>query len=97
MSNELVDATVQLIKDTISTQSNRQSSPFCFATFEDIESVDANLSIISFADGSTVRGVPKCTDTVLVSGDTVVCLSPNSQMPMVIVGVLRGDARLFTG
>lgn len=92
-----MDATVQLIRDTMSAQRNRQNSPLLFAEFIDVEAVDANLSQIAFADGSTARGVPKCCETVFTPGDMLVCISPDSRMPLMIMGVLRGNTRLYTG
>lgn len=63
---------------------------FCTASFIEANAGDANLSQISFPDGTTAQRVPKLAGVTMTAGDQVVCISPGGGLPMIIIGVLVG-------
>lgn len=92
---ELVDAILEEVKHFI-TENSRPGA--ILATWNAEESVDSNLSEISFPDGSVLNGIPKAAHvTGLTAGDVVICMNHESNLPLMIIGKLVGDISLLGG
>lgn len=92
--NRLAEVIDQAVRRVLKEELGNVVSPFIYATFVAAESVDSNLSEVTFADGGTARFVPKLASAgSLSAGNTLLCVKGKG-VPLTILGRVVGKTTL---
>lgn len=94
--NDWLSAIQDYIKNYLAGTQQSRNDGYLYAKWFAAESADTNLSVVTLADGSQLRGIPKLAQvTGLVTGDLIILAGAGSSKTLFILGKRVGDIRIF--